>query len=93
MSIRKRRDAKGKDKGAAGPADVVVNQRLPSRLFAMDCYPSKRLNCNSSLEYLLLVRDCWKEQTRWSTCLLHVLEGYSSCQYEDVHSRPNLYMG
>ncbi|RIA05339.1 hypothetical protein BRARA_K00364, partial [Brassica rapa] len=40
------------------PADVVaVNDRLPSRLFATDRYPSNRNNCYASLEYLLLVRD------------------------------------
>ncbi|RID62775.1 hypothetical protein BRARA_E01823 [Brassica rapa] len=34
-----------------------VNERLPSRLFATDRYPSNRNNCYSSLEFLLLVRD------------------------------------
>ncbi|CAG7906618.1 unnamed protein product, partial [Brassica rapa] len=38
------------------PKDVVaVNERLPSRLFATDRYPSNRNNCYASLEYLLLL--------------------------------------
>ncbi|KAG2243922.1 hypothetical protein Bca52824_094232 [Brassica carinata] len=32
-------------------------ERLPTHLFATDQFPSKRNNCYSSLEYLLLVRD------------------------------------
>ncbi|CAN7123548.1 unnamed protein product [Brassica rapa subsp. narinosa] len=39
----------------AEPEEGAVDERLPSRLFVTDRYPSKRHNCNSSLEYLLLV--------------------------------------
>ncbi|KAG2333717.1 hypothetical protein Bca52824_004897 [Brassica carinata] len=54
MSTRK----KEKNKEKAQPEEEVVNGRLPPRLFATDRYPSKcKHNCNSSLEYLLLVRD------------------------------------
>lgn len=35
----------------------LVDKRLPPRLFATDRFPSKRLNCNSTLDYLLLVKD------------------------------------
>ncbi|KAL0675353.1 hypothetical protein Bca4012_003334 [Brassica carinata] len=35
----------------------AMYERLLPRLFATDHYPSKQHNCNSSLEYLLLVRD------------------------------------
>ncbi|XP_013632447.1 PREDICTED: uncharacterized protein LOC106337888 [Brassica oleracea var. oleracea] len=57
MSSRKKRVAKSGGKEIAHPTEVVGNQRLPSRLFATDRYPSKRFNLNASLEYLLLVRD------------------------------------
>lgn len=33
-----------------------MNDRIPTRLFAAVWFPSRRLNCYSSLEYLLLVR-------------------------------------
>ncbi|WZZ15960.1 hypothetical protein YC2023_109049 [Brassica napus] len=57
MSTKRKRAGKAIDDGTA-PADVVaVNDRLPSRLFATDRYPSNRNNCYASLEYLLLVRD------------------------------------
>lgn len=35
----------------------LVDKKLPARLFATDRFPSKRLNCNSTLDYLLLVKD------------------------------------
>lgn len=38
----------------------AVYERLLPRLFARDRYPSKQHNCNSSLEYLLLVRSVLK---------------------------------
>ncbi|CDY19478.1 BnaC04g11210D [Brassica napus] len=57
MSSRKKRVAKSGGKEIAHPEEVVGNQKLPSRLFATDRYPSKRFNLNASLEYLLLVRD------------------------------------
>ncbi|CAF2159401.1 unnamed protein product [Brassica napus] len=55
MSARKKRASKGKGKEVAEPEEGAVDERLPSRLFVTDRYPSKRHNCNSSLEYLLLV--------------------------------------
>ncbi|CAF2077279.1 unnamed protein product [Brassica napus] len=57
MSSRKKRVAKSGGKEIAHPEEVVGNQKLPSRLFATDRYPSKRFNLNAPLEYLLLVRD------------------------------------
>ncbi|CAN6875955.1 unnamed protein product, partial [Brassica oleracea] len=33
-----------------------VNESVPTRLFTTDLFPSRRLNCFSSLEYLLVVR-------------------------------------
>ncbi|KAH0929386.1 hypothetical protein HID58_015113, partial [Brassica napus] len=40
------------------PKDVVaVNERLPSRLFATDRYPSNRNNCYASLERNLNLDD------------------------------------
>ncbi|KAG2248131.1 hypothetical protein Bca52824_087759 [Brassica carinata] len=57
MSARNKRVGKSAGKEIAHPTEVVGNQRLPSRLFATDRYPSKRFNLNASLEYLLLIRD------------------------------------
>ncbi|CDY07501.1 BnaC06g15630D [Brassica napus] len=57
MSSRKKRVAKSGGKEIGHPEEVVGNQKLPSRLFVTDRYPSKRVNLNASLEYLLLVRD------------------------------------
>ncbi|XP_033146922.1 uncharacterized protein LOC117133909 isoform X2 [Brassica rapa] len=52
-TAKSKRSGKGVVVGTAAP----VNERLPSRLFATDRYPSNRNNCYSSLEFLLLVRD------------------------------------
>ncbi|CAG7906979.1 unnamed protein product [Brassica rapa] len=53
MTAKRKRSGKGMVEGTA----ATVNERLPSRLFATDRYPSNRNNCYSSLEFLLLVRD------------------------------------
>lgn len=40
-----------------GSQSEVPDERLPSRPFATDRYPSKRLNVYSTLDYLLVVRE------------------------------------
>lgn len=46
-----------------------MDERLSLRLFATDRYPSKRHNCNSALDYLLLVRDVLEGSNEWEQLL------------------------
>ncbi|CAN6894415.1 unnamed protein product [Brassica oleracea] len=62
MSTKRKRAGKAIDDGefrikARHRPRLLVNERLPPRLFATDRYPSNRNNCYASLEFLLLVRD------------------------------------
>ncbi|KAH0906020.1 hypothetical protein HID58_037847, partial [Brassica napus] len=56
MTTKKKRSGKEKAKEVATTVEEEVNDRIPTRLFAAVWFPSRRLNCYSSLEYLLLVR-------------------------------------
>ncbi|KAG5377875.1 hypothetical protein IGI04_025717 [Brassica rapa subsp. trilocularis] len=97
MTAKRKRSGKGLVEGTAATAKskrsgkgvvvgtaATVNERLPSRLFATDRYPSNRNNCYSSLERNLTVDDLaamvagestMSQEKKFRICLIIIVDG------------------
>ncbi|KAL0699351.1 hypothetical protein Bca4012_055473 [Brassica carinata] len=58
----------------------VVNERLPTRLFVTDCFPSWRLNVYSKMDYLLFIIDVLEGTPEmnmlFSSCFVNVMGSF-----------------
>ncbi|KAG5396175.1 hypothetical protein IGI04_017989 [Brassica rapa subsp. trilocularis] len=97
MTAKRKRSGKGLVEGTAATAKskrsgkgvvvgtaATVNERLPSRLFTTDRYPSNRNNCYSSLERNLTVDDLaamvagestMSQEKKFRICLIIIVDG------------------